>query len=394
MTTPNTNSRIAKRQDPGPGFLRVLVSFVVGLVVVVGVGVGVAYVTRSDDPATTARAETRADARTDASVTARDTAAARRSTTAATSQAPTSGPTPTDAALHADAIEASAADPRLEVGEPVNVEASPGDTPDRDLAVDSAPPVPVTYADAEASYLARDYDRAAEQFAVWASAHPGNVWGAYMLGLSLWKSKQLGDAETAFLGALDLDAQHLKSLINLARVRLELGNAEEALMPIERAVQIDVQSIPAHRVHARTLHNLGRRDDAARAYQEALRRDPEDAWSLNNYGWMLAEAGRFTESLPPLARAVSVGDETDAAAQAIFRNNLGAALEGAGYYNAAAEAYAAALQSDSTHARAATSLARVESLRPMQSLPDPDLRELAQQFLETLGQGLAMVAPM
>lgn len=237
------------------------------------------------------------------------------------------------------------------------------------------PAQPVTYAEAEAAFMAGSYREAAGMFAAYIDDHPLNAWGHYMLGLSEWRAGNLHDAESAFLQALNLDPDHQKSLINVTRVRMELDEFDGALESVTKAVEADPASVKAHRVMGRVLHNLGRRNDAIDAYAGALALRDTDIWALNNYGLLLIEAERFSEAIPPLARAV----EQDPGI-AVIQNNLGVALERTGYFRAAAVAYADALAADSTYAKAAISKERAEGLVLTQSLPEPDLAALAQGF--------------
>jgi Flp pilus assembly protein TadD len=233
----------------------------------------------------------------------------------------------------------------------------------------------MSYADAETLYQDGEYDLAAGGFASYVESHPKNVWGHYMLGLSRWKSGDLPSAEPAFLSALDREPDHVKSLTNLARVRLDRGQPELATLPIERAAERAPESVEVQRVLARVLHAVGRPADAARAYARALEIEPEDVWSLNNLGLLWIEREEFSLALPPLSKAGLLRPDL-----ATVQNNLGIALERTGCFRAAAEAYANALESDAGYEKAALNQARAEALIITQSVPDPDLTELAESF--------------
>jgi len=212
------------------------------------------------------------------------------------------------------------------------------------------------YREGEAAYFARDYDLAAEVFAVYTERRPQNAWGHYMLGLSLWKAGDAAAAADALESALAIKPDHVKSLINLARVNLELGRPEAALAGVEQALLADPESADGYRVLGRAYHALDRREEAADAYRRALSLHGDDAWSLNNLGLVLLELERPEEALPALARAVSLDAE-----RSVFRNNLGMALELAGHTAQAAEAYAEAVEIDD-YEKAAVSLARVDAV--------------------------------
>lgn len=223
----------------------------------------------------------------------------------------------------------------------------------RDRYADAA--ASVVYEDGEAAYFAREYDEAADLFELYAERRPENAWGHYMLGLSLWKADALGDAEDALVRSLELDPDHVKSLVNLARVRLASNLAEQALAPVEQALAVDPDYSDGYRVLGRVLHTLERRDEATDAYHEALARRADDPWSLNNLGLILIEQDACDAALAPLARAAELAPDV-----AVIANNLGIALERTGRTAQAAEIYLTA--ADAGHAKAVVSLARVETL--------------------------------
>src|SRR5262249_55201267 len=121
---------------------------------------------------------------------------------------------------------------------------TPATSPQLTTAVDSGkvvPPFvgqPVTFAAGEAAYTKRNYREAAEIFGSYVQEHPKNASGHYMLGLSAWKSGDLTGARTAFERSLALDSANVKTLLNLGRVLLEQGKADEAQVRIEAAVAL------------------------------------------------------------------------------------------------------------------------------------------------------------
>jgi Tfp pilus assembly protein PilF len=236
---------------------------------------------------------------------------------------------------------------------------------------------PVTFASAQAAYTKRDYRGAAESFGRYVQQHPKNAFGHYMLGLSTWKSGDLNGARDALERALTLDSTNVKTLLNLGRVLLEQGKTDDAFVRIEAAVALDSGSAEVHRMMGRVQSARGQRDSAMLSYRMALSIDPADSWSMNNLGLLLIEQGRYEEALPALARAVELRPESPA-----FANNLGVALERTGHMSEAAQAFKAALTADSTYAKAARSLARVEG-RVGESYP-VDVSAMAAAFNEEL----------
>jgi Flp pilus assembly protein TadD len=251
--------------------------------------------------------------------------------------------------------------------------------PGENTAVVPAPEIPkeVSYEEAEEAFLERRYGEAVDLFTRYTDRRSSNAWGFYMLGLSAWKAGEVDEAESAFERALELDPQHLKSWLNLARVRLDTNRPEEALEAIDEVLVIDSESSVAIRLQGRSYHQLGQAEEAIESYRRAILLDGEDVWSMNNMGLVLIEQERFGEALPPLARAVALQE-----GRAIFLNNLGIALENTGHYRAAEEAYKAAMAVDGTHEKAFVNLARAEVLEEDPSLFSVDLAELAQNFID------------
>jgi Flp pilus assembly protein TadD len=237
----------------------------------------------------------------------------------------------------------------------------------------------VTYEEAESTFTARRYSEATEMFAAYVSRRPQNPWGHYMLGLSAWKSGQLPRARESFERAIELDPSHVKSLINLSRVLLELKEPGEASERIQAALRIDSTSAEVHRLLGRVQTALGDSENALVSYRTALTLDAHDVWSMNNMGLLLIELGRFEEALKPLARAVQLDSSV-----AVFRNNFGMALERTGHFVAATESYRAAVAIDPGYGKASTSLTRIEGRRDDPLATSIDVSLLAEDFVKEI----------
>ena len=238
-------------------------------------------------------------------------------------------------------------------------------------------PENVSYETAESAFIDRRYDEAKAMFEVYSNNRPENPWGHYMFGLSSWKSGDHLTAVDAFEEALTLDPKHVKSMLNLGRVLLELERTEEALAIIDSASTLDSTSAEVHRLLGRSYSELGRTEDAIESYRRAIVLDEKDVWAMNNMGLALIRAGRYEEALEPLARAVELrGDEP------IFRNNLGVALERTGHFTLAAESYRKVVELDSTYAKATVSLTRVVGRAETPEMTPVDLTALARRFEE------------
>jgi tetratricopeptide (TPR) repeat protein len=250
---------------------------------------------------------------------------------------------------------------------PVSAQAKPVAVPDAvdpndeggtggDVPTKSAGPV--SFADADAAYQAKNYGEAARLFEQYTERRPNNAWGHFMLGLSAWKAGDVAKAEGAFEEALRIDPNHVKSLVNLSRVLIDLRRFDEALVRLTHAGEVDPSSVDVQRLLGRVYAAEHKTDEAVNAYRRAIALDARDAWSMNNLGLLLLEQGRADVALPQLARAVELRRDVPA-----FNNNLGMALEHTGRFTAAAAAYRDALEADPGYAKARQNLARVEAVK-------------------------------
>jgi Flp pilus assembly protein TadD len=217
---------------------------------------------------------------------------------------------------------------------------------------------PVSYADADAAYQAKNYGEAATLFEQYTERRPNNAWGHFMLGLSAWKAGDLMKAEGAFEAALKIDPNHVKSLVNLSRVLIDQHRYDAAVVRLTHAGELDPNSVDVQRLLGRAYAAGHKTDEAVNAYRRAITLDAQDAWSMNNLGLLFLEQDRAEEALPLLCRAVQL--RTDVAA---FHNNLGMALEHTGRFRAAAEEYRGALTADPGYGKAMQNLARVEVIK-------------------------------
>ena len=180
---------------------------------------------------------------------------------------------------------------------------------------------PASFDAAQTAFTEKRYGDAVRLFTSYTSDKPDNVWGYYMLGLSTWKAGDRDAAVNAFTLALEKDASHVKSHINLSRVLIEQGRAQDALPHVEAAVAIDSTSGETVRLLGRVKRELGDSAGAIAAYKRAIVLDERDVWSMNNLAKLYIGQGKYDEALGPLARAVEI-DSTVLA----FQNNLGLAL--------------------------------------------------------------------
>jgi predicted Zn-dependent protease len=273
-----------------------------------------------------------------------------------------------ESAKPAEAVQA----PATPASTPVIPASGPVVTSDAGATVPRA----VRYEDAEALFKAGNYTEAKTLFKSYAESKPANVFGWYMLGLSSWKSGDLNGAVEAFDSALTRDPKHVKSLLNSARVLMDLGRDSEALERVNTARSLDSTSAEGIRLLARAQHRLGHIDEAVSAYREALVRDESDVWAMNNLGMLYIEQKDPQSALGPLARAVQLKPESP-----IFQNNLGMALELTGHVTEARRAYDDAIKADSGYTKAQANARRLgDVVVDSTGTIGVDLKELAEVF--------------
>lgn len=217
-----------------------------------------------------------------------------------------------------------------------------------------APATSVSFEDGETLYKERKFTEAKEVFSGYVERKPENPFGHYMLGLASWKSGDLTGAEKAFNEAITKDPKHVKSLLNSARVLMDLDRNQEAFERITAARTLDSTSAESVRLLARAHHRLGDVESAVQAYRDALIGDERDVWAMNNLGMLYIEQRKPQDALGPLARAVQLKPTSP-----IFQNNLGMTLELLGDLTGAKQAYDNALKADSTYAKAKANAERL-----------------------------------
>jgi Flp pilus assembly protein TadD len=311
-----------------------------------------------------------------AAITQTDTPAAMPTDLIDDVTAPTGTPSPTDEApvdqASAEAlVVADGTEPAATV-EPEISNAS-GEVPPLEEILPDVP-LMVTYSIAEKTFFDGDYTKAAAMFEVYCDAHPQNAWGHYMHGLSLARAGDHEAARGAYNTALGLKPDHLKSLVNLARLELALNEPEAALATIERALDVAPDNADARRVLGRVYHTLDRDLEAAATYVEVLKLRGDDAWTLNNLALVWMDAGDYERALPALARAVEL--KSDAA---VIRNNLAMTLEHTGHLNQALEQYTVA--ADLGSAKGEASYFRLDGVTMPADDPAADLGVLAAAWI-------------
>ncbi len=231
----------------------------------------------------------------------------------------------------------------------------------------------VTYKEAEAAFLARNYTEAVELFTLYTKRKNKNAWGFYMLGLSARRAGDLDTAAEALEKATQLDPEHLKSWVNLGRVYLDAKQPAKSINAIDKALMLDTGVADVHRLAGRAHDQLGDLVKAEEAYKKALASNGEDAWAMNNLAFVFLRDDRFDEALPLLALAIQLKADV-----AVFYNNLGMALESNKHFSDAEAAYGKAVELDAGYTKAFANKERLAGVDEPKGISPVDLNQLAK----------------
>jgi protein O-GlcNAc transferase len=167
---------------------------------------------------------------------------------------------------------------------------------------------------------------------------------------------RLDAAEAGYRAILQKEPRHAPSLHGRGVIAYQTGHSALAVELIGRAIEVE-PGIAAFRANlGNALKALGRLDQAAASYRQALALDPADHVSLNNLANLLQAEGLGEEAVSCYRRALALrpGDP-------VLHNNLANALAGAGRRDAAILAYQEALKLRPDYAEAHYNLANVRA---------------------------------
>ncbi|CAB3772442.1 tetratricopeptide repeat protein [Paraburkholderia humisilvae] len=118
-----------------------------------------------------------------------------------------------------------------------------------------------------------------------------------------------GDADRAMEhldAALQLDRNHVSTLIRRANILVGMRRFEDALADYDRALVVSPLALDALCNRGSALRALGRHQDAVDTYQRALTLSPQSFESLFNLGNVLRDLQRHAEALQNYARALAI----------------------------------------------------------------------------------------
>lgn len=121
--------------------------------------------------------------------------------------------------------------------------------------------------------------------------NPALVDGWRELGDAYMEARQAGKAEAAYREALARDESYALARAKLAQALLEQGRSREALDMAMSAEDRGGDAFMVAAIRGDILAEMSRHDDAAEAYDRALRLEPEDHWILHQAAIAHSRAG-------------------------------------------------------------------------------------------------------
>ncbi len=146
-----------------------------------------------------------------------------------------------------------------------------------------------------AAYESGRYDEARSLFAEALERSPRLVGAQYNLGVIAERQGDSRQASSAYEAALQIDASHLPSILNLARLRILEGDFDKAIALLESgARQPDQKHELALMNNLAAAYRLGKKYAKAEATSRAvLSKFSDDVEALKNLALVFYEQGRF-----------------------------------------------------------------------------------------------------
>jgi len=191
------------------------------------------------------------------------------------------------------------------------------------------------------------------------------------LVLVLREARRFNEAHELLSVAAKREPVDERILFNYAVVLADLGRTEEAVVVMERVIEMSPRYGDALNFVAYRLAEAGRDLPRAEALSKrALETSPADGYYLDTLGWIYYQSARYTEAEEVLSRAASTSS-----GDAVVVEHYGDALVKTEKFERAVEVYGAALEGElDGNGRQETDISRrlrakIESLRERVSTP-------------------------
>ena len=143
---------------------------------------------------------------------------------------------------------------------------------------------------------------------------PGLPGGGSLFGMAVQhhQAGQLAEAENFYRQVLAGDRNHFGSLHHLGIIALQRGQPQAAIEPIGRAIAIDGRNPECHYNIAFAFQSLGRLNEAAGHYREAIRLKPDYVDAYTNMGNVLLQTGANVEAIATYERVIALRPTAEA----------------------------------------------------------------------------------
>lgn len=135
---------------------------------------------------------------------------------------------------------------------------------------------------------------------------------AYESAMAAHRAGNLAQAERLYRDMLRADARNFSALHMLGFLKAQLGQFDEAIALMAKALKTNPGDLGAMTNYAHALMAAQRQDEALAAYDRILAARPDQIEALYNRGVILSERKRFPEALASFDRALTL--KPDAAA--------------------------------------------------------------------------------
>lgn len=210
-----------------------------------------------------------------------------------------------------------------------------------------------------ASYAEGSEKTVKTQPAISAAVTPMTTDERYTRALKLFDEGSCEEAERQFEIVCNEWPKFSKPFKHLARAQLKLGKFEEAVENAQTASELNPKDGTVDNVLGMAYMEIDDFDSAEAAFKSSIGKLPDYAWAYNNLGYLMIQKKDFAAARDILTE----GGKLEKAPSVLF-NNLGIALEQTGDTTGAKEAFARAVEKNPNNEKAATNLARMESLLP------------------------------
>jgi tetratricopeptide (TPR) repeat protein len=166
---------------------------------------------------------------------------------------------------------------------------------------------------------------------------PGEIENHLLLGDILIEVRRPKRAHKAYSDALALSKGSTRALAGLALAHEKMGEAEEALVLVDRVLALDPQSTRHLLARGRLLSNLGRVDDSESCYAKVLKRNPDDVTAL--MAWLGRRKTPARDAWIERAMKAVAREETSDHVRIVLLAGVGANLEKIGDRDAAFDVF-------------------------------------------------------